>query len=247
MGRLDALDLSKHVGKHKYEEQIEKLQLELLTLQRAIIDAQRAVVIGYEGADAAGKGGSIKRLIGRLDPRGYRVHPIGAPTPEELRYNYLHRFWVKLPPRGVIGIFDRTWYGRVLVERVEGFATEAEWRRAYDEINAFERALVDDGTILVKFWLQISDEEQLKRFKERESDPYKIWKITPDDWRNRAKRPQYEAAAEEMFDRTDTPAAPWTILAAEDKHYARIETIKVVVRAIEDGLGRTPKSAGSAS
>ena len=200
--------------------------------------ARIPAVICYEGWDAGGKGGNIRRLTLGLDPRGYEVVPIAAPTKEEKAHHYLWRFWRGVPKAGHITIFDRTWYGRVLVERVEGFCTEAEWKRAYDEINQFERQLTDFGTVLVKFWLQIDAAEQLRRFQERQNTPYKQWKITDEDWRNREKRPLYEPAVDEMLRRTSTPHAPWTILEANCKYHARIKALRTVVEALEKAVSR---------
>ena len=182
MGYLDKLDLDKKLeSKQEYEELLEEYQLRLLKLQRKIIEKGIAVCVAYEGEDAAGKGGNIKRLTEALDPRGYEVHPIGAPTVVEKSHHWLRRFWLRLPTRGRIAIFDRTWYGRVLVERIEKFAKKDEWQRAYKEINEFERTLVDNGTVIVKFWIHISKKEQLDRFKKREKDPWKNWKLTDED------------------------------------------------------------------
>ncbi len=237
MGRLDQLDLNKQLTEEAYDRLLTHYQYRLAELQRELGPDRSSIVIGYEGWDAAGKGGSILRLTQQLDPRGYTVHAIGPPTDEEKAHHYLWRFWTRLPRRGDFGIFDRTWYGRVLVERIEGFATEPEWRRAYDEINAFERTLAADGTVIVKFWLHISPEKQLERFQERLNNPRKRWKITEDDWRNRGKWDEYRVAAEEMFARTDTPEAPWTLVEAEHKWYARVKTLKTVVEAVERALG----------
>src|SRR5690348_477403 len=190
----------------------------------------------FEGWYAAGKGGAIKRLVGPLDPRHVRVAQFGAPSYDEKRHHFLWRFWPVLPGWGGMSVLDRSWYGRVLVERVEGFATEEQWRRAYQEIVGFERTLVDEGMIIVKFWLHLSAGEQLKRFKARERDPLKTWKLTPEDWRNRGKRRQYEAAVEEMLDRTDHAAASWVLVEAEDKRWARVKVVESVVAAIETGM-----------
>ena len=234
MGYLDKLDLDKKFEtKEEYEELLEEYQFKLLKLQRKIIEERIAVCIAYEGCDAAGKGGNIKRLTETLDPRGYEVQAIAAPSPAEKSAHYLRRFWLRIPARGRIGIFDRTWYGRVLVERVEKFATKEEWARAYKEINEFERALTDDGMVLVKFWLHISKKEQLDRFKKREKDPWKNWKLTDEDWRNREKWDKYIEALEEMFEKTDTEAAPWTIIEGNWKWWARIKVLKTVVNTIE--------------
>jgi len=210
--------------------------LKLVKLQQAIRENNVPVLIAYEGWDASGKGGSILRITQRLDARGYRVHPIGPPTDEEKAHHYLWRFWTKTPCAGELCIFDRSWYGRVLVERVEKLTNKDDWHRAYREIMEFERTLVDSGLVIVKFWMQISKDEQLKRFKERESDPFKRWKITPDDWRNREKRKDYLEAAEDMFDKVSESYAPWHIIPAECKRYARIRTIETVIESIEKKL-----------
>jgi AMP-polyphosphate phosphotransferase len=233
---LESLDMTKTITREAYDARVQELQLALVRAQRRLIERQIPVVITFEGMDASGKGGVIKRIINKLDPRGYEVHPIGAPDQHELKYHYLRRFWVKLPAYGRIGIFDRSWYGRVLVERVEKLATKEQWKRAFDEIDNFERMLVDDGMVLFKFWLHISAEEQLRRFKQRENDPYKRWKITKDDWRNRDKWDAYVEAAEEMFARTSTPIAPWFVIPAEDKLYARVQVLETVVAGIEKSL-----------
>jgi polyphosphate kinase 2 (PPK2 family) len=237
VGYLDKLDLDKKLeSKEEYEELLEEYQFKMLKLQRQIIEKGMAVCIAYEGADAAGKGGNIKRVIETLDPRGYEVHAISAPTAGEKGQHYLRRFWLRLPPRGRIGVFDRTWYGRVLVERVEKFAKKEEWQRAYREINEFERTLTDDGLILVKFWLHISKKEQFERFKAREKDPWKNWKLTDEDWRNREKWDAYIQALEEMFEKTDTDYAPWTIIEGNYKWWARVKALKTVVNTIERHL-----------
>jgi polyphosphate kinase 2 (PPK2 family) len=199
-------------------------------------EQKRPVVVVFEGWDAGGKGGAIKRLTAKLDPRGYIVWPIAAPQGEDKERHYLYRFWRRLPEKGQIAIFDRSWYGRVLVERVEGFAPESDWRRAYAEINQFERQLADFGTIIFKFWLHTSAAEQLKRFKEREQSGYKSWKLTDEDWRNRAKREDYEVAVEEMLLKTSTNAAPWTIVEANDKYHARIKVLKTVMTKLKQEL-----------
>ena len=191
-----------------------------------------------EGWDASGKGGAIKRLVAKLDPRHVRVKQYAAPTPDELRHPWLWRFWPALPGWGGMAILDRSWYGRVLVERVEGFATEDEWRRAYDEINAFERTLADEGTVLVKLWLHLSDEEQLKRFEARQDDPLKAYKLTDEDWRNRGKRAAYCEAIEEMLERTGTEWAPWHLVEGDSKRFARVKVVETVIAAAEEGLAR---------
>lgn len=233
---LSKLDLTARVERAAYEIELPKLQARLRELEYAMYTRRVPAIVAYEGCDAAGKGGSIKRLTQRLDPRGYAVIPIAAPTPEEQAHHYLWRFWRRLPKAGHIAIFDRTWYGRVLVERVEGFCRPDEWQRAFDEINAFERQLTDAGTVLVKFWLQIDREEQLRRFREREQTPWKQWKITEEDWRNREKWPAYEQAICEMIERTSTPAAPWTMVESVDKLHARLKALRTVIGAIEAAL-----------
>jgi polyphosphate kinase 2 (PPK2 family) len=204
-----------------------------LTFQRSLAEAKRSLIVVLEGPDAAGKGGAIGRMVERLDPRLLRVHSIIKPTQEEYAHHYLWRFWNRLPAYGQLAVFDRSWYGRVLVERVEGFATEKEWKRAYEEINQFEKLLVDDGAIVVKLYLQISKDEQLLRFKRREADPYKHWKITDEDWRNRRRWDDHNEAAQEMFERTSTPMAPWRIIPANYKWNARVEVVRSVVEALE--------------
>ncbi len=191
-------------------------------------------MVVFEGRDAAGKGGVIKRLTALMDPRGFKVWPIGAPRDEEARHHYLWRFWNRLPEQGELAVFDRSWYGRVLVERVEGFAKKAEWHRAYDELNAFERMLTSDGVKLIKFWLQIDKQTQLERFRAREEDPVKQYKIGPDDWHNRKKWKAYSDAAQEMFDRTHRPDAPWVVIPANDKEYARLEVLRQVSALLDE-------------
>ena len=232
--RIEDLDLEKNLSdKELYKIELKKLQFEMLNIQQFLFKHNIGLVIGFEGMDAAGKGGAIKRLIHHLDPRGYIVYPIAAPTPLELNYNYLHRFWKRLPERGQIGIFDRTWYGRVLVERIEGFAAKEEWKRAYEEINQFEKLLTEDNYIVLKFWIQVSNDEQLKRFKERQEDPYKKWKLTDADWRNRAKWPLYIEAANEMFDKTNKKNAPWILIEGNDKKYARVQVLKETIKHVK--------------
>jgi polyphosphate kinase 2 (PPK2 family) len=233
MAILDKLDYEAAVADKKtYEEKLAEVQLEILKAEFRTREAGRAVVIAFEGWDAAGKGGCIKRLTEKLDPRGYAVHPIGAPTDEERKRHYLWRFWTRLPDRGRWAIFDRTWYGRVLVERVEGFAKKKEWKRAFREINEFERQLVDDGTVLVKVFLAITKDEQKRRFDERARDPYKRWKIGPEDWRNREHWDDYVEAAEEMFAETSTDFAPWKVIGADRKWQARLTVIKHVLKRL---------------
>lgn len=237
MDFLNRVDLTKTIKLRKeYEKELKKYQLRLLSLQHLLIEENTAVIFVFEGWDAAGKGGAIRRAVANLDPRGVRVTAIAAPAPHEKRYHYLQRFWRKIPQFGQIAIFDRSWYGRVLVERVEGFAEKKEWKRAYSEINSFEKLLTNDHYIIEKFWLHISKDEQYKRFKERENNPMKRWKITDEDWRNRAKWDKYLTAAEEMFEKTDQPYAPWNIIPANSKWYARVAVIRHMVRSIESDL-----------
>jgi polyphosphate kinase 2 (PPK2 family) len=241
MTALDKLDLSLKLSKEEEAEQLEAAQERLLAL-RLKLGGLTAPKLGpplcvlFEGWDASGKGGAIKRLVDHLDPRHVRVVSYAAPTPDEKRHQYLLRFAPALPGWGGMAVLDRSWYGRVLVERVEGFATKAEWSRAYDEIDAFEKSLCDDGMILVKFWMHLSDEEQLKRFKAREKDPLKSWKLTDEDWRNRSKRSEYEAAIEDMVERTSTKYAPWHLVEGESKRYARVKVVETVIAAIEARL-----------
>ena len=235
---LRRVDLSLRIDEQEYARQRRRLQAQLHLLGLSLYRQQRPALLVFEGWDAAGKGGSIQRLTAELDPRSYTVHAIAAPAGEDKQRHYLYRFWRRLPPRGQIAIFDRSWYGRVLVERVEGFARADEWQRAYAEINAFERQLIDFGTIICKFWLHLSPEEQLRRFQERQNVPFKSWKLTDEDWRNREKWPQYEEAVDEMLLRSSTPAAPWTIVEAEDKRFARIKVLRTVVQRFEAELGK---------
>jgi polyphosphate kinase 2 (PPK2 family) len=241
-GRLDELDLSLKLTR-KEEEQKLSLAWQRLAQLRLILGGLLGdagigppVSVLFEGWDASGKGGCIKRLVAQIDPRHVRVVQFAAPTHDEKRHHFLWRFWPKLPGWGGMSIFDRSWYGRVLVERVEGLATREQWLRAYDEINSFERSLADEGTILIKFWLHISDEEQLKRFKRREKDPLKAWKLTDEDWRNREKREQYVEAIEDMVARTDQPHAPWHLVPADSKRYARVRVVETVNEEIESGM-----------
>jgi polyphosphate kinase 2 (PPK2 family) len=245
MGVLDELDLSKKLSKEEEAEQLQAAWTRLtqlrLTLGGLIGSGELGppVCVAFEGWDASGKGGAIKRLVAPLDPRHVRVVQFAAPTHDEKRHHFLWRFWPSLPGWGGMAVFDRTWYGRVLVERVEGFASQAEWTRAYDEINNFERGLADEGMVLVKFWLHISSQEQLERFKKREKDPLKSWKLTDEDWRNREKRGQYIQAVEDMVARTSVePHAPWHLIPADSKRYARVAVIDTVISEIEEGMRR---------
>ncbi len=233
---LETVDLTQKLEPEAYREQLTKLQVRLAALGFQVYKQQRPVILAFEGWDAAGKGGAIKRLTERLDPRGYVVHAISAPRGDDAEHHYLWRFWRRLPEAGQIAIFDRTWYGRVLVERIEGFCREDEWQRAYQEINQFERQLVDFGTILVKFWLHISKEEQLARFETRSDTAYKSWKLTDEDWRNREKWDVYVQAVEDMLLKTSTTVAPWTVVPANDKWFARVCVLKTVVDALERSL-----------
>lgn len=224
--RLDDVDLSREVPRARYEKRLLELQREAYRLQiENYLDGRRAIVV-FEGWDAAGKGGAIKRLTALMDPRGYKVWPIAAPRDEEKRNHWLWRFWYRLPQKGEVAVFDRSWYGRVLVERVEGYAKDPEWKRAYDEINGFERTLTDDGVRIAKFFLHIDRKTQLSRFEERETDPLKQYKLSKEDWRNRKKWSAYEDAVQDMLDRTHRPDAPWTVVPAVDKKHARLVVLE---------------------
>jgi polyphosphate kinase 2 (PPK2 family) len=233
---LGELDQNRALSKKKYEKQLDKHQRELSLLTRHPKFSQHSVIAAFEGMDAAGKGGAIRRVTAALDARLYRVIPVAAPSDEERAQSHLWRFWRHLPMKGRYTIFDRTWYGRVLVERVEGFAAEPDWMRAYAEINDFEEQLVSFGIILAKFWLQPTKEEQFRRFKEREKTRHKQFKITAEDWRNRKKWDAYEQAASDMIERTSTSYAPWTLVEANDKYHARIKILKTMCERIEKAL-----------
>ncbi len=233
---LNSLVLNQPMDKKDYERELEKLQGRLALAVRSEAFAKRSLVLVFEGMDAAGKGGAIRRVTAALDARQYHVVPIAAPTDEERAQPYLWRFWRRLPRRGKVTIFDRSWYGRVLVERVEGFCSEADWMRAYAEINDFEDQLASAGAIVVKLWLSVSDEEQLRRFKAREEEAFKRYKITPEDWRNREKWPLYEPAVCDMIDRTSTGDADWTLVEADNKYYARVKILRVLVDKLESAL-----------
>lgn len=235
---LAQVNLSQVLTSEEYKQKLRQEQVRLGKLQQSLHQQKMSVLILFEGWDAAGKGGAIKRLTDILDPRSYVVNAFAAPTDEEKAHHYLWRFWRKLPNAEKIAIFDRSWYGRVMVERVEGFATETEWRRAYQEINEFEEQLTSAGCVLIKFWLHISQEEQLKRFTDRHENPFKQYKLTDEDWRNREKWPFYDVAVNQMIQRTSTPAAPWTLIPANDKYYARVNVIETVVQAIRNELKR---------
>ena len=234
--KLSEISLDKEISEEEYKKELKNLQSKLSELHNRLYRRKIPVVIAYEGWDAAGKGGNIKRITGALDPRGFEVHPIASPLPNEKARHYLWRFWNRLPKTGHIAIFDRTWYGRVMVERLEGFCSENEWQRAYNEINEFEKELSDWGAVIIKFWVQIDKDTQLARFEERQSTPEKQWKITDEDWRNREKWDLYETAVNEMLKKTNTTYAPWHVLESNDKKYARIKALKIVIDAIEAAL-----------
>ena len=232
--RLSEISLAdKTLTEEEYKEQLDMLQKELRSLHYELYRKKIPVIIAYEGWDAAEKGGNIKRIANALDPRGYQVHPIASPEPHEKARHFLWRFWTRLPKDGHIAIFDRTWYGRGLVERLEGFCSENDWQRAYNEINEFEKELADWGAVIIKFWVQIDNETQLARFTERQNTPEKQWKITEEDWRNREKWDLYEEAVNEILQKTNTSFAPWYILESNDKTYARIKALKIVIEAIK--------------
>lgn len=237
---LETLDLSLSLSREQYVTELARRQLQLRELAFQVFTQKRPVVLVFEGWDAAGKGGAIKRITEKMDPRGYVVYPISAPQGEEKSRHYLYRFWTRLPEQGHIAFFDRSWYGRVLVERVEGFAKPHEWKRAYKEINSFERQLQDFGTIVVKFWIHISREEQLNRFEVRRTTHYKSWKLTDEDWRNREKWPLYEEAVEEMLVKTSTKNAPWFLIEGNDKHFARVKTLTKLVEVLSQELNYKP-------
>lgn len=237
MPKLKDIELTgKTIDDEEYEKELKKLQDKLSELHNRLYRERIPVIITYEGWDAAGKGGNIKRITGALDPRGYEVHPIASPEPHEKARHYLWRFWTRLPKNGHIAIFDRTWYGRVMVERLEGFCSENDWKRAYNEINEFEKELSDWGAVIIKFWVQIDKDTQLERFTDRQNNPEKQWKITDEDWRNREKWDAYEGAVNEMLVKTSTTYAPWHILESVDKKYARIKALKIVIRELEKAL-----------
>ena len=233
MPKLKDVDLSPALTDEEYKDLLKKLQAKLSDLHNVIYRKKIPVILCYEGWDAAGKGGNIRRVAYPLDPRGFDVHPIASPEPHELNRQFLWRFWTRLPRTGHICIFDRTWYGRVMVERLEGFCTEDDWKRAYNEINEFERQLTDWGAVVLKFWIHIDQDTQLARFNDRQNTPEKQWKLTEEDWRNREKWPQYEEAIDEMLQKTSTENAPWFIIESNDKKYARIKTLKIVIKALE--------------
>ena len=238
---LDSVNLGDSVSRREYKKKLSGYKKKLMELEHEIYDKRIPVVLAYEGWDAAGKGGNIKRTVDRLDPRGYDVIPIAAPNDTEKRHHYLWRFWKDFPKGGHITIFDRTWYGRVLVERVEGFCKEEEWHRAYHEINSMESQWSDDGAVVLKFWLHISSEEQLRRFKEREKTLYKNWKITEEDWRNREKWNLYKDAVEDMVTMTSKDSSEWYVIPGNSKRYARLKVMEIIIRELEKALKKREK------
>jgi polyphosphate kinase 2 (PPK2 family) len=239
---LSTIDLTKTLTKEEYIRDLIRYQLQLRALAYQLYVQKRPLLIVYEGWDAGGKGGNIKRITEKLDPRGYEVYAIAAPQGDDKTHHYLWRFWRRLKPpdEKQILVFDRSWYGRVLVERLEGFCTEEEWKRAYREINQFERQLVDFGSVLVKFWIHISKEEQLRRFQGRQETPYKAWKLTDEDWRNRQKWDLYEEAINDMLLKTSTLTAPWTIVEGDCKWYARVKALRTLVEVLTEELNYRP-------
>jgi len=239
--RIAALDTDGHIAKRDYERDLDKLEVKMRAiLQAYLFTGDRGIVV-FEGVDAAGKGGVIRRLTAVLDPRAYKVWPIGAPNEVERQQHYLARFWTRLPSRGTAAIFDRSWYGRVLVERVEGLARDDEWRRAYTEINEFEHMLIDDGTKVAKLFLHISKEEQMRRLEERARDPLKRWKLTYDDIRNRSNWDAYEQAIDEMIARTSTETVPWHVIATDNKRRARIDALTCITDCLSAGVDLKPR------
>ncbi len=238
--RLSAVDLSKKLEVPVYQKELAKVQQRLLTIQQAYLKLGHSAAIVFEGWDAAGKGGTIRCMSAVLDPRGFKVWPISAPRPYYLQRHYLARFFERLPPYGAISVFDRSWYGRVLVERIEGFASKEQWKRAYREINDFEHALTDHGTRVIKIFLHISPEEQLRRFRNRLLDPGKRWKLSYEDFRNRKKWAEYAEATDEMFLRTSTDFAPWHAIAAENKKHARVAALNVIAKRLAAGVDLAP-------
>ena len=241
---LDQIDMNKKLTKARYEEQLGPLQVRLRELELHIFNKKIPVLCVFEGWDAAGKGGAIKRVTEMLDPRGFTVAAFAAPKGDERTHQYLWRFWKALPRAGQIGVFDRSHYGRVLVERVEGFCSTDEWRRAYREINEWESHLTAFGMVICKFWLHITEQEQYRRFKARELDPFRSYKLTEEDWRNRAKWKDYKQAVDDMLLHCSTNYAPWTVVEANDKYFARIKVLETIVRRIEQRMGnKASKSA----
>ena len=242
-GVLSKVDLSKSLSREEYKEKLDKLQKKVEKLHSELYRLRIPVILCFEGWDAAGKGGAIKRLTSHLDPRGYKVCPTPAPNDVEKVHHYLWRFWNNVPKDGHIAIYDRTWYGRVMVERIEGFCSEDDWRRAYREINEFEAHMIHHGAVVLKFWIDIDKDEQERRFHERMNNPEKQWKITDEDWRNREKWDQYEEAVNEMIERTSTEKAPWIIVEGNSKYYARIKVLKTVVKALEEKIIEVEKAS----
>lgn len=242
--RLGRLDLDTKLDKADYEKRLAQAQQRLSHLRLHLgghltePELGPGLLVVMEGPDAGGKGGAIKRMVEPLDPRHYTVRTYAKPTPDEKRHHFLWRFYKEIPGLGGMCVFDRSWYGRVLVERIEGFATEEQWRRAYDEIVGFEETLVHEGVMIVKFWMHIDDDEQLARFESRQEDPLRRWKITEEDWRNRKRNREYDAAAEEMFERTDHELAPWNLIGANQKRHARVAVIETLNERIEEGMRR---------
>lgn len=240
--QLADIDLDQTLTKEEYKRRRRENSERFLSLRRDLVQERIPLVLVFEGWDAAGKGGTIRRLMEPIDPRHFTVNGITKPTQEELDHNYLWRFWNKLPRRGEIAVFDRSWYGRVMVERVEGFAARPEWLRAYEEINHFEQTLTDDGHVVVKFFLHISKKEQKKRFDARAKNPLKSWKLNDEDYRNRKKWEDYEVAIDDMFKRTDTTFAPWNLIPADDKRLARVMVADVAIKAIARAIARRKNS-----
>jgi polyphosphate kinase 2 (PPK2 family) len=237
---LESIDLTLSIDNETYKRELISNQVALTKLAFQVYLKKRPVIMVFEGWDAAGKGGVIKRLTEKMDPRGYVVYPIAAPQGDDKTHHYMWRFWRRLPEAGQIAIFDRSWYGRVMVERIEGFCNEAEWMRAYREINQFERQLIDFGSILLKFWIHISKEEQLQRFQDRSVDKLRSWKLTDEDWRNREKWDLYEAAVNDLLLKTSTIHAPWTVVEGNSKYYARVKVLRTVVEKLVQELAYDP-------
>lgn len=238
--KLADLNMSKAVAPARHLEELTALQTKLQRIQQAYLHTGNSAVIVFEGWDASGKGGTIRRMSAVLDPRGFKVWPIGPPRDHEAERHYLSRFWQRIPPQGAISVFDRSWYGRVLVERIEGLASEAEWSRAYDEINQFEQQLIDDGARVVKVFLHITKDEQYRRFEARLKEPLKRWKLSYEDFRNRQHWAAYEQAIEEMVRKTSTRAAPWHVVPANDKKYARLRCMQLITKALAKGVDLNP-------
>ncbi len=244
MARVDKIDLTAKLSSEEYEARLREAQRRMLHVRLRLgghlesTQVGPGVLVVFEGSDAGGKGGAIKRIVEPLDPRHYRVSAFAKPNLDEKRKHFLWRFWKEVPGMGQMALFDRSWYGRVLVERVEGYATQEQWKRAYEEIVQFERSLVQEGVIIVKFWLQISADEQLRRFESRRNDPVRSWKLTDEDWRNRDKVALYDEAVEEMFERTDHDLAPWHLVSGEQKKWARVIVLETLVEQLEQGIER---------